>query len=277
MPMAQLIDMMEAPEPYSPGSLDFWDDDHISAMALRAHLDPHTDDASRQPETIDASVRFIDAAVGGVRGKRILDAGCGPGLYARRLAAMGGDVTGIDISRSSIAYAASEARLLGLDITYRRMDFLHLDYHGEFDLALQIYGEVCALSPPELTRFMEKVHEALRPGGLFIFDVATKKAGAHLSGRSWQAHEAGFWRPSPHLVLEYGADYEEGMLHLDQYAILDAEGAVDICRIWTRCYTKQSVAKMVEGHGFEVVSLHGDLCGAPLKDKGWIGVVARKC
>ncbi len=35
-------------------------------------------------------------------GRRVLDLGCGPGLYARRLEAAGADVTGVDLSRVSI-------------------------------------------------------------------------------------------------------------------------------------------------------------------------------
>ena len=47
---------------------------------------------------------------------RILDAGCGPGLYAVPLAAVGHDVTGIDVSAPALRHArglARGARLLG--------------------------------------------------------------------------------------------------------------------------------------------------------------------
>ncbi|HOJ15222.1 MAG TPA: class I SAM-dependent methyltransferase, partial [Deltaproteobacteria bacterium] len=37
--------------------------------------------------------------------ERILDLGCGPGLYTKRLSDAGYDVTGMDYSRRSIAYA----------------------------------------------------------------------------------------------------------------------------------------------------------------------------
>jgi predicted TPR repeat methyltransferase len=37
--------------------------------------------------------------------QRILDLGCGPGLYTQRLASLGHTCVGIDISPASIAYA----------------------------------------------------------------------------------------------------------------------------------------------------------------------------
>jgi SAM-dependent methyltransferase len=276
LPMDKFIELMEKPAPFAPGDLDFWDDDHISQRALEAHLDPDTDAASRRPEFMDESVRFIAKAAGGLRGKKVLDLGCGPGLYAQRLTAEKAAVIGLDISRTSIAYAKKEAKRNGVKIDYRRMDFLEMDFHEEFDLALQIYGEVCTLTPAERKKFLQKVHAALRPGGLFIFDVITKESQSWLSGRSWQALETGFWKPHPYLVLEYGADYADGTLHLDQYAIFDEKGKMDLCRIWTTCFTPRSVSELLEGNGFQIVSLYGDVRGRPLADEGWIGVVARK-
>jgi SAM-dependent methyltransferase len=276
LPLAAFVELMERPEPFASGSLNFWDDDHISQMALAAHLDPNTDAASRNPVFMDASVQFILTAALGLDGKKVLDLGCGPGLYAQRLAWLGAQVTGLDISRSSIAYAEKEARRLGLHIDYRRMDFLDMQFEGEFDLTLQIYGEFCVFPPADKDRLLDKIHAALRPGGLFIFDVTTPLFDGQLSGRSWQALESGFWKPYPHLVLEYGLDYEEGMLHLDQYAIFDENGKMDLCRIWTQHFDPQGVIDLLAQHNFEVISLHGDLTGVPLAETGWIGVVARK-
>ncbi|MEI6796364.1 MAG: class I SAM-dependent methyltransferase [Methanomassiliicoccales archaeon] len=276
LPLAAFVEMMENPEPYTPGTINFWDDDHISRMALEAHLDPNTDAASRNPVFMNASVQFISAAALGLDRKKVLDLGCGPGLYAQRLTSQGAIVTGLDISRNSIAYAKKEAQRLGLDIDYRRMDFFDMQFEAEFDLAMQIYGEICVFSAADRGRLLDKVHAALRPGGLFIFDVTTPLFEEQLSGRSWQALESGFWKPYPHLVLEYGIEYEEGMLHLDQYAIFDENGKMDLCRIWTQHFDPQGIIDLLAEHGFEVLSLHGDLTGAPLAETGWIGIVARK-
>ena len=105
--LEQLKQWQAKPAPFTPGETLFWDDPHISAQMLAAHLDPTTDAASRRPETIERSVAWIVKTLGLRPGAKLLDLGCGPGLYAARLAQWGLDVTGIDYSRRSIDYAVA--------------------------------------------------------------------------------------------------------------------------------------------------------------------------
>ncbi|AKZ65929.1 bifunctional 2-polyprenyl-6-hydroxyphenol methylase/3-demethylubiquinol 3-O-methyltransferase UbiG [Candidatus Palibaumannia cicadellinicola] len=55
---------------------------------------------------------------GGLFGKKILDVGCGGGLLAEGMASEGAEVTGIDISLSTIMVARSHALSSGLNIKY---------------------------------------------------------------------------------------------------------------------------------------------------------------
>ena len=88
------------PEPFSEyTALALWNHPHVSRQMLRFHLDPNTDLASRRPETMDACVAWLDARLA-LRGTRVCDLGCGPGMYAKRFAALGAEVTGIDFSES---------------------------------------------------------------------------------------------------------------------------------------------------------------------------------
>ena len=61
---------------------------------------------------------------------KILDLGCGPGLYASRLARLGHRVTGIDFSPASIRYARQQAEKAGLSCTYIELDLRSLEYGG---------------------------------------------------------------------------------------------------------------------------------------------------
>ena len=80
----QLAPYYLKPPPFTPGEPLFWDDPHISAQMLEAHLNPETDQASRNRGTIEASVAWIVEALGVGVGDAVLDLGCGPGLYAAR-------------------------------------------------------------------------------------------------------------------------------------------------------------------------------------------------
>ena len=76
------------PALFAPHSAPFWDDPHISQQLLAAHLDPRSDAASRCPDTIDRSVAWLTSQLDLRSCGRVLDLGCGPGLYAERLAGL---------------------------------------------------------------------------------------------------------------------------------------------------------------------------------------------
>lgn len=96
-----LNELLLKPKLYEKTQEKFWNDPHISRGMLEEHLNPNTDAASRKPETIDLSVEWIYSLL--PRGAKLLDIGCGPGLYASRFSDHGLCVTGLDFSERSIA------------------------------------------------------------------------------------------------------------------------------------------------------------------------------
>jgi len=242
---------------------------------LAFHLDPDSDAASRRPQVIQRSVDWIVQTLGLEAGDCLLDLGCGPGLYAARLARLGLRVTGVDFSQNSIDYAVQTARQDGLEIEYRCQDYLQLADESRFKAALLIYGDFCPLSPDQRARLLANVRRALQPGGHFVLDVSTpclrRRAGLK---KSWAAAPGGFWKPGPHLVLEQGFAYE-GDIFLDQYVVLEESGKISVYRNWFQDFTPETIRAELEASGFAVESLWADLTGAPSHpDSEWIGVVA---
>lgn len=273
--LAQLADLQRPPAPFTPGEALFWDHPHISAQMLAAHLDPDIDAASRRPEVIDQAVDWIVAELGLQPGQSVLDLGCGPGLYAARLAQRGLRVTGVDYSRRSIEYAAQTSQAQGLDITYRYQNYLALDDEAAYDCALLIYGDYCPLNPEQRTRLLANVRRALRPGGRFVFDVSTRVCRQRHGNRNrWQALEHGFWRPGPHLLLEDGFDYPAELIWLDQYIVIEPGGALAVYRNWFQDYTPETITAELMRNNFQVLGLWRDLTGQPYsEDSKWIGLV----
>ena len=171
--------MVRRPALFAPHEAPFWDDPHIATQMLAAHLDPETDAASRRPATIDATVAWIVEQLGLSAGDRVLDLGCGPGLYCQRLARLGLDVTGIDLSENSLLYAREQAAAEGLPIRYIHANYLTLDAAAEYDAALLIYYDFGVLPDPDRDDLLRRVRRALRPAGAFVFDV--------LAGPAWPA------------------------------------------------------------------------------------------
>lgn len=268
----------ERPVPFTPGEPLFWDDPHISTQMLKAHLNPENDHASRRPGTIQKSVDWMIASLGLQAGDSILDLGCGPGLYAVRMAECGLRVTGVDYSRHSLDYATEFARQNNLDIKYRYQNYLTLEDENLYDAALLIYGDFCPLSPEQRSKLLGNVHRALKQGGHFVLDVTTpihrKKYG---SRNGWYAVETGFWKPGPHLVLEEGFDYPEQSIFLDQAIVIEEGGKVSVYRNWFQDFTRETITAELEMGGFAIQSVWNDLLGTPFTENGgWIGIITRR-
>ncbi|MCK7467793.1 MAG: class I SAM-dependent methyltransferase [Desulfosudis oleivorans] len=267
----------EKPAPFTPGEPLFWDDPHISAQMLKAHLDPDNDLASRRPQTIQKSVDWITASLDLQAGDSVLDLGCGPGLYAARLAERGLRVAGIDYSRCSIDHATQDARKNNLEINYRYQDYLALEDEDCYAAALLIYGDYCPLASEQRKKLLANIHRALKPNGYFVLDVTTPThRKRHGSRNGWYAVETGFWKPGPHLVLEEGFDYPDQSIFLDQAIIIEENGKVSVYRNWFQDFTRETITAELEAGGFAVQSVWNDLIGTPFtEDTEWLGIIAQ--
>lgn len=103
--------------------------------------------------------------IGDVRGTHVLDAGCGPGLYAEQLVAAGATVMGIDNSPAMVALARERVnrsatfRVHDLD---RPLDWLP---SASFDIVVSALVLHYVSDP---TALMEEFHRVLRPGGVAV-------------------------------------------------------------------------------------------------------------
>ena len=97
-----------------------------------------------------------------IDGLHVLDIGCGAGLLAESMAALGAVVTGVDPAERNIAVARDHARSSGLPITYLHgsVDTLQLD---KFDVVLNM--EVVE-HVENIEGFMARCCELTHDGGL---------------------------------------------------------------------------------------------------------------
>ena len=142
----QLEDINDRPEPFECyTAAELWTDNHTSEQMLAYHLNPDIDVSSRRGEFIDQSVAWIGSHFNVGTGTRIADFGCGPGLYANRLAKLGASVTGIDFSKRSIQHARTVAAEAGLTAAYVNQNYLEFETEDRFDVILMIMCDFCAL------------------------------------------------------------------------------------------------------------------------------------
>ncbi len=103
----KILSGTQKPKLWQRSKEEFWDDEHISKSMLEMHLDPNLELASRKADTIKQSVEWLSTII--APKSKILDLGCGPGLYTEKLSSLGYDVIGIDYSKRSIAYAKADS------------------------------------------------------------------------------------------------------------------------------------------------------------------------
>lgn len=255
----------QRPTPFSVYTTpDMWDDSHISAEMLKAHLDPDLEAASRRHDFIDRAVRWIASAMSIGPTTRVLDLGCGPGLYASRLAKCGIPVRGVDISRRSIAHAQATAAAENLPATFEVSNYLTDDLKGPYDLALLAYEDFCVLSPSQRAQLLDKVAAALLTSGAFIMDV-TSQARFTAKPKSVVREPnlmGGFWAPPPYEGVHETWTYPEMHLVLDRFTITTTNGTKQYWN-WMHCLTPAEVAEELQASGFGSPSTFGDLTGAP--------------
>lgn len=268
----------DKPEPFAKGSGLFWNDPYISAKMLEHHLNPETDGASRNKNEIENTVNHLHNMMNLKEGSKLLDIGCGPGLYTQRFHKLGYNVIGIDYSKRSINYAQDQALKNNQSIKYIYGDYTEVEFEKGLDAAVLIYGDYCVLTLENRKKLVQKVYDSLNPNGYFIFDVSTptlrKKVGLQ---NSWYYSEGGFWKGNKHLVLEQGFNYD-GDLHLDQFIVIEHNGTTSIYRNWFQDFTKESILNEIKTNtSFHVESIWSDLKGTSYHHfADWIGIVCKK-
>ena len=103
---------------------------------------------------------------GDVRGKLLLDLGCGDGAYSLAAFERGARVTGVDISDAMLASARRRATACGASIEWRRAFAESLPFgSGTFDTVFAVTVLSFIKDPLHVVREISRV---LRPGGAFV-------------------------------------------------------------------------------------------------------------
>ncbi|WP_330451620.1 MULTISPECIES: class I SAM-dependent methyltransferase [unclassified Streptomyces] len=163
---------------------------------------------ARSGKDMHGEARFCSALV--PEGGRVLDAGCGTGRVAIRLAELGYDCTGVDVDASMLAVARKQAPAL----PWYRADLAGFDPDAlgigtGFDLVVAAGNVMALLAPGTEAAVVARLAGALRPGGLLV---------------------AGFGLDAAHLPVPPGltlAEYDDhcaaaGLAPVDRFATWDA-------------------------------------------------------
>jgi len=268
----ELMALLEKPEPNNPNInnlyRDLWDDEHVSKGMLESHLNPDEEGATCRHDFVYKSAHWIAEIAPPPQFSKLLDLGCGPGIYAERFAKEGYAVTGVDYSKRSINYALEQTAQNGSGIEYHYQNYLTIDYNEQFDVITIINKDFAVLSIADRTTLLKKAYKALRPGGKFIFDVMTPKM-RRIESHTWRYNKnGGFFSEKAHLLLEelYQCD-DNDKTQLEKTIIITADDVK--CFICPNHYfTKESLMSEVQPIGFNLLKFYGDVAGNAYSETG---------
>ncbi|MET8944327.1 class I SAM-dependent methyltransferase [Streptomyces sp. NPDC004542] len=125
----------------------------------------------RTPDAVLEPVAAVLARLGPVADG--LDLCCGTGAGTEVLVRVcRTSVTGVDFSAGMLAVARERVRPAGPRVAWVRGDARALPFAAAFDLVVS-FGAFGHFLPRELPGLFARVHSVLRPGGRFVFPVAT--------------------------------------------------------------------------------------------------------
>jgi SAM-dependent methyltransferase len=155
-------------------------------------------------------------------GHRVLDLACGSGVHARRLAARGLDVVGVDIAPSLITYNRQQAREQGITtVRFEQGDMRELAYQEAFDALLLLSGSFGFFDEDTNLDVLRRIARALRPGGQVLIDVFDPASMVvRPPRRTWSQYGGGYglrttwWEP-------------ETCTYASEFMFIDGEGVLN--------------------------------------------------
>lgn len=270
----------ERPEPFEYyTSPQFWNDEHISKGMLESHLNPNTDGASRNKEFMDRSINWIISHFSISDSSRIIDFGCGPGLYTTRFAEMGATVTGVDLSERSIRYAKDVAREKNLNIDYVLQDYLEFSTDKRFDFIALISLDFSVLGPKQRRVLLSTFYSLLANDGAILLDVDSMERFRKETEKATEygfSPAGGFMSSKPHHSFSSRFKYTQEHVILSKETIIEEDRQLEVY-LWNQCYSLQSLEREFTENGLQIVDSYSDVAGTPFKeDSLQFAVVARR-
>ena len=255
----------ERPEPFQYYTAsELWTNEHTSKQMLSFHLNEAIDVSSRKAEFINRSVEWIASKFTIDTETKIAVFGCGPGLYAARLAKRGANVTGIDFSDRSISYAKEAAAIEQLKINYVNQNYLEFETEEQFDLILMIMCDFCALSPTQRKLILSKYHKILKPTGSVLLDVYSLSAFEQRKESTiYEVNQLnGFWSPNKYYGFLNTFKYDNEKVILDKYTIIEPDCNRQVFN-WLQYFSPDDLKKEFIDAGFYVKEIYSDVAGTP--------------
>lgn len=131
----------------------------------------------------------IKSAISSLKGKSVLDIGCGTGEFANYCMENGATkVVGVDISSNMITHATNKNKHENIDYICMPIEDLEFDHHQKFDI---IISSLAVHYIEDYPKLIEKVSRLLNKNGEFIFSTEHPIITARKEMNNWIKDDKG--------------------------------------------------------------------------------------
>ncbi|EJA1860819.1 class I SAM-dependent methyltransferase [Staphylococcus pseudintermedius] len=272
--MDNLFKYVKIPKTFEEGKDNIWKNEKFSDYVLKSHLNSNIYGGSKDSEFIEKAVTFISKNFPPGKFNKLLDVGCGPGIYSEKFSEKGYDVTGIDYSVNSIDYAKNNQKG---QAKYVLGDLRNLDIKETFNIILIVYQTYATLSYKERIDFLYEVYKKIEHGGIFILDVPTKAYFKNFQDmKVWEyMPENNDFIQESFLLLYLIHKYENAVLLKKSIYTLQTGEVIEF-NDWMQHFDVNSIKDEVEKY-FEVVNVLSEIDGsAYTKESHTITLICKK-
>lgn len=214
-------------------------------------------DDARWAEAPDVA-EYVQKIAGLKSGDSVLDAGCGLGRISVELAALGLDVTGVDIIQAELDAAKESAVAEGVPLKLINADLRSFTSKTKFDCVVNLYTSFgyCDTIQEDM-KILNSIYAALRNGGTFIIECTSRESAVKYFTKGEKFDRAGF-----HVTTDFGVvgDWEGLRSH---WIIDDGKGKHVEHEFVQRLYSAPDLCEKLRNIGFSSAQAYGDFDLSP--------------
>ena len=206
--------------------------------------------------------QYVKDIAGLGEGDKILDAGCGLGRISVELAALGLDVTGVDIIQSELDAARESAEAEGVPLTLINHDLRSFQAREQFDCAINLYTSFgyCATIEEDM-KILKNIADSVKTGGTFIMKCTSRETAIMYFTAGEEFERAGYKVVTHFEVV--GA--WEGLRSQWTLYPLESKQAIDHTFI-QRLYPATFLRDKLIDFGYSKVNIYGDFDKSPYNE-----------
>jgi len=202
------------------------------------------------PETSFEQACMVKRLLRARKGQRVLDVPCGKGRLTIPLAALGLQMSGVDLTQSYIRTARRHAKKQGVNVQFLRSDMRDIDFDAAFHCVFNWFGSFGYFSDEDNLLFCKRVFKALKKGGRFLVE-GPNKSWIQTHFRPQLQHNIGG------VAIRISNRWDTKMQRIRGSYVFEKNGQRETQRTDMRIFNAAELRSLLEAAGFRDITFYG--------------------